>query len=461
MRTLEGSVVLLSIALSLLQTACAAEPGMWKAGVATQRITPSEPMWMAGYGHRNRPAEGKLTELYLKALALEDGDGRRLVLLTSDLVGIPRHLSEEVAAAVRRRTGLPRERLLLTCSHTHCGPVLRDSLHTMYNMPPELAARVEPYTRQVRDWMIAVILRALENLEPALLAHGKGTVRFAVNRRKPTAQGFINAANPEGPVDHDVPVLRVSTPRGKLLAVVFSYACHNTTLQLYQWCGDYAGYAQQRLEQKHQGAVAFFCMGCGGDANPLPRSTVELCQKYGRELARAVEDVLDGTIDKIGVVPSTARYSTVALPFAHLPSREELARQRASKEFALRRRAEELSKQLEQKGRLDADYPSYPVQVWQLGELTWVALGGEVVVDYSLRLKRELGKERPLWVIAYANDVMAYIPSERVLAEGGYEGDTSMIYYGLPSKWAAGIEKRIVSRAHELVQAVRTLPEPH
>jgi hypothetical protein len=331
--------------------------------------------------------------------------------------------------------------------------VLRDALHVMYNMPPEMAARVEPYTRQVRGWMIDVIVRALDDLKPARLAHGKGTARFAVNRRKPTDKGFINAANPDGPVCHDVPVLRITTLAGKLRAVVFGYACHNTTLQLYRWCGDYAGYAQQYLEDKHPGATALFWMGCGGDANPLPRSKIELCQKYGRELSLAVEEVLAGTMKPLAPI-SRARHATLALPFAHVPSKEELAAQRASKEFAVRRRAEELGKQLEAKGRLAPDYPHYPVQAWQLGELTWLALGGEVVVDYALRLGRE-GGEQPLWITAYANDVMAYIPSERVLKEGGYEGDSSMVYYGLPSKWAAGIEERIVKKAHELVEAVR------
>jgi neutral ceramidase len=448
---------LLATALLSLAPLQAAEvnPATWKAGVAVQVITPTEPLWMAGYGSRNKPAEGKLTELYVKALALEDARGGRLVLLTSDLVGIPRHLSESVAGEVKRRKGLPRERLLITCSHTHCGPVLRDSLSDMYDMPPELAARVGPYTDRVRDGMINTIVRALDDLKPARLAFGTSTVRFAVNRRKPTEKGIINAANPEGPVDHDVPVLRVQSPEGKLRAVVFGYACHNTTLQFYQWCGDYAGFAQQYLEEKHPGAVALFWIGCGGDANPLPRSTVELCRKYGRELADAVEGALAGKLTDIRG-DSAARYATIELPFAKLPTKEQLAADRLSKQFAVRRRAERLSKVLAEGGKLDDHYRHYPVQVWRLGELTWVALGGEVVVDYALRLKRELGRDRPLWVTAYANDVMAYIPSARVLAEGGYEADSSMIYYGQPSKWAPAIEAKIVGKVHELVDAVRS-----
>jgi hypothetical protein len=426
----------------------------WKAGVAVQVITPDRPMWMAGYGSRNKPAEGKLTELYVKALALEDPHGGRLVLLTSDLVGIPRHLSEAVAAAVHRRTGLPRERLMLTVSHTHCGPVLNDSLRTMYDMPAEEAKKIDPYTNKVKGWMIDVIVRALDDLKPARLAFGTSTARFAVNRRKPTDKGVINDANPEGPVDHDVPVLRVRTPEGKLRAVAFGYACHNTTLQFYQWCGDYAGFAQQYLEEKHPGATALFWMGCGGDANPLPRSKVELCQKYGRELADAVEGALAGRLTAI-TGGSTAKYATIALPFDTLPGRDNFAADRLSKQHAVRTRAERYLKLLDGGGKIDDHYRHYPVQAWQLGELTWVALGGEVVVDYDLRLQRELGRDAPLWVAGYANDVMAYIPSRRVLQEGGYEGDTSMIYYGMPTKWGPAIEEKIVGKVHELVKEVR------
>ena len=89
--------------------------------------------------------------------------------------------------------------------------------------------------------------------------------------------------------------------------------------------------------------------------------------------------------------------------------------------------------------------------MWKLGDqLLWVALGGEVVVDYSRRLKKELAGPRAVWISAYANDVMAYIPSLRVLKEGGYEGDTSMIYYGMPTKWGAPIEEKIIAKVHEL-----------
>lgn len=442
----------MSLTLLLAATTFAADPAAWKAGVAVRTITPAEPMWLAGYSSRNKPADGKLTELYVKALALEDPAGERFVLLTADLVGVPRALTESVAAEVRRRAGLPRERLLFAVSHTHCGPVIRDNLSDMYEMPAEYAAKVGPYTDSVGQRMVEAAVAALADLRPARLAVGQGTARFAVNRRKPTPGGVVNDANPDGPVDHAVPVLRVESPAGKLRAVAFGYACHNTTMQFFQWSGDYAGVATARLEEKHPGAVALFWAGCGGDANPLPRSKLELLQKYGRELADAVDAVLAGKLTSVqGRL--AARYATVSVAFDKLPGKEQLAAEALSKNYALRKRAERLLRLATEQGQLADRYPHYPVQVVRLGDrVTWIALGGEVVVDYALRLKKELAGTRAVWVTAYANDVMAYVPSARVLKEGGYEADSSMIYYGHPTKWAPTIEETIVGKVHELVK---------
>jgi hypothetical protein len=444
----------MTLALALSAMIVAADPADWQAGVAVRAITPTEPMWLAGYSSRTKPSEGKLTELYAKALALQDPHGHRFVLLTVDLVGVPRELSEAVAAAVCKETGLPRECLLISASHTHCGPVIRDHLSGMYDMPKEMAAKIGPYTEIVKQRMADVVIAAVRDLKPARLAVASGTARFAVNRRKPTPTGVVNDANPTGPVDHAVPVLRVTSPDGTLRAVAFGYACHNTTMQFYQWSGDYAGVAMARLEQNHPGTVALFWAGCGGDANPLPRSRLELLKKYGRELAEAVDAVLAGSMKTVrGKLD--VRYTTVALPYGKLPTPEQLAADLISKNHALRARAENLRRVIEQHGKLPDHYPYYPIQVVRLGgEATWIALGGEAVVDYALRLKKELAGERAVWVTAYANDVMAYIPSARVLGEGGYEADSSMIYYGHPTKWDSAIEDIIVRKVRELVAEI-------
>src|SRR5262249_23588366 len=124
-------IAIIATLLLAATTAAAAEPP-YKAGVATTVITPREYIWMSGYASRNKPAEGKQHDLYAKAVALEDASGTKLVFVGTDLVGLPRAVTVPVAAAVAKSTGLPRERLMFTSSHTHCGPVIRDNLMDMY-----------------------------------------------------------------------------------------------------------------------------------------------------------------------------------------------------------------------------------------------------------------------------------------------------------------------------------------
>ncbi len=429
-------------------------PPVWKAGVAKVVITPGEFLWMSGYGARTKPAEGKVHELWAKALTLEAADGRRCLLITMDLVGIDRDLSKAVCVEIEKRYNLPRSAILLAVSHTHCGPVVGHNLQSMYFLDAVQRKQVDDYTADLRGKLVELAGAAIKDLRPARLAHGHGLATFATNRRnnkEPDVAKLRELGRLQGPVDHDVPVLSVRDPAGKVRAVVFGYACHATVLSFYQWCGDYPGFAQLELEKRYPGAVALFWAGCGGDQNPLPRRTVELARDYGRRLAEGVEAVLDAPMAPLAPALVTA-YAEIDLPLADLPSRETLVKQAEGQDRYQASRAKLLLRQIEERGSLRQTYP-YPVQAWRLGdELTWVALGGEVVVDYALRLKRELGGA---WVTAYANDVMAYIPSLRVLKEGGYEGGGAMVYYGLPAVWAPSVEERIIATVHEQVKAVR------
>lgn len=425
----------------------------WKAGAASVVITPEEPMWMAGYASRNKPSEGKFQDLFAKALALEDAAGTRVVIVTLDLIGVPRPLREAVEKQVAQKFGLPPENLLLNASHTHSGPVIRVG-KTFYELSPEQQQRTNRFAVELQEKLVALVGRAIAELAPARLGYSHARAGFAMNRRLPTPKGYQNSPYPDGPVDHDVPVLRVDGPDGKLRAVLFGYACHNTTLGLYQFCGDYAGYAQQFLEQSHPGAVALFMAGCGADQNPYPRGTLELAQQHGRTLATAVEAALLPQPRPING-PLRAALAEAKLPFAAVPGRDELlqAQQKSTNPYE-KRHAARLLEELEKTGRLPESY-SYPIQVFRFGDdLILVALAGEVVVDYSLRLKRELAGPA-VWVAGYSNDVFGYVPSARVLKEGGYEASGAVFYSSLPSAFAPSIEDSIVGKVHELVRATK------
>ncbi|MBN9118530.1 MAG: neutral/alkaline non-lysosomal ceramidase N-terminal domain-containing protein [Planctomycetes bacterium] len=452
---------LLTIAatLTLAVPAFAADAPAYKAGAAKKVITPTEAVWMAGYAGRTKPAEGKVHDLYAKALCLEDASGKRLVLVTTDLIGIPRALGEAVAKEVEAKHGIKRDELVLSASHTHCGPVIRENLIDMYPLTKDDAAKVEAYTKKLKDDLVAVIGESLKELKPASLKYSAGKATFAMNRREPTEKGVTNGRNPKGPVDHTVPVLVAEDKDGKPIACVFGYACHNTTMGFYQWCGDYAGFAQIAVEKALPGAVAMFWTGCGADANPLPRSKIELCEQYGKELADAAVGALKTAKPVTGKF--AAKYEKISLKFEAVPTRQQLNADLLNKTHAIQKRAERLLKELEANGKIADTYDHYPIQTWALGDqVLWVVLGGEVVIDYNLRLKKDVTTSRTLWVMGYANDVMSYIPSARVLKEGGYEADSSQIYYGMPGKYSPTIEDAIVGKVKELAAAVAPIGKP-
>jgi neutral ceramidase len=438
----------------------------WRAGVATSDITPAAGLWMAGYAARTEPARGTAMPLHAKALALEDGRGRRAVLVTLDLLGVTAGMSARIAAEVNRRHQLPRAALMLNASHTHCGPVVDEMLSIAYDLTQAQRNAIAAYTRDLESRIVKVIGDALAALTPARLSFGQGNCAFAANRRV--------QFTPDGPVDHAVPVLHVAraasatsaasaasvTASSAPLAIVFGYACHNTTLQagFTQFHGDYAGVAQGVLQQRHAGATAMFVSGCGADANPKPRGTIELVDQHGTALADAVDRALPvATSHPLIDASLETAFDVVNLPFAPVPDREGWTAKLKDTDVYVRRHARLMLDTIERDGRLPAAQPD-PIQVWAFGRgFTLIALGGEVVVDYAQRLKKELANGDRAWIAGYSNDVFGYVPSQRVLKEGGYEGGGAMIYYGRPGAFTTDVEPLIVDTVHRLV---RTLSSP-
>jgi len=230
--------------------------------------------------------------------------------------------------------------------------------------------------------------------------------------------------------------------------------CHGTVLNGYEISADWPGYFQQEMERRYPGMIALFVQGCGADINPLPRRSLELAQTYGRLLAIATEEVLQGRMRALEG-PIRAAFELVDVPFQNPPSREQLQAGLKGPDATAARRAGFLLRRLDREGSLPSRYP-YPVQVWQFRDgLKLIMLGGEVVVDYSLRLKQAYGFAGT-WVAGYSNDVFAYIPSVRVLKEGGYEGGAGEnIPYGLASPFAPEVEEIIVRKVDELIQRTK------
>lgn len=439
--------------LLLLLIVCCSNQAIadWQAGLAKADITPQESVPLAGYGGKTRLSQRVEHAIWLKALALRDDSGKTSVLVTSDLVGLSDKMVAVIAKDANEKFGIPRDRLILNTSHNHSCPVTEDVLWLYYELNSSESAARDRYTQFVYQKYREVIGAAIAALAPAELSFGQGLAGVAVNRRR--SRGPASRAL-GGPVDHDVPVLAVKSG-GSIKGIVFGYSCHTTALGGLSINGDYAGFAQIALEKLYPDAIAMFVQNCGGDANPLPRirgndeQATELASKYGDILAEAVRQVVAHEKTTLRSTLRTMMGET-QLPLQPGPTLDEVKLQIPKSSGMQRRELEHFQRQYESLGGLP-DRVNYPIQVWQFGdELTFIAMTGETVVDYSLKFKAAYGWNTT-WVCGYNNDLLSYVPSLRVLQEGDYEGTTGMFEYGHRAAYTPMVEELITRKVDELI----------
>jgi hypothetical protein len=405
-------------------------------------ITPDYPIRLSGYGARQKESEGIDQHIFAQALAIGDTKKSLAILITVDNVAVPACMREEVAARLARKASLHNERFTLCSTHAHTAPMLSGVCPNLFgaDIPPDQQERIDRYTRELTDKLEQAALAALKDRQPATLAWGQTKAGFAANRR---TKG--------GPADQDLPVLVARDKTGIVRALLVSYACHCTTLadKPNHICGDWAGYAREYLERDHPGAVVFVALGCGGDANPNPRGNLDFAKQNGTAICDPVNELLQQPLTSLHQ-KLVCRTKQITLPYDTLPSREAWTARAQSSDHWIAYHAKLNLRRLERGEKLPTELP-YLLQTWNFGsELAMVFLPGEVVVDYSLRLKQEYDAKR-LWVNASANDVPCYIPSKRIWREGGYEGGGAMIFYDRPTRLTEGTEELIVAAVHKLL----------
>ena len=410
-------------------------------GIAKVDITPEKPIRLSGYGNRREVSEGIDGHLWAKALAMGEGE-EQVLLVTLDLIGVPEWLTQKVSEEL----SISRDRLALCATHTHSGPHLKNVLDPIFmeDIPPDHWSEIENYSATLVDKVVQVCRLALNNRQPGTLEWGQGEVEFAGNRRVLESRiwtGFGIQA--DGPVDHALPVLKVSDLSGTLKAILANYACHCTTLGgLYNKVhGDWAGEAQRLLEERHPGIHAMIAIGCGADANPNPRGEMEHVLAHGKSLADEVDRLLGTHLTPLLSLPKTS-LDRIDLPLDPLPS-HDFWQEHANSEERTAYYAKQILKRLDKGEELPTSI-NYPIQTWTFGnDLAMVFLPGEVVVDYSLKLKAIFDPNR-IWINAYANASPSYIASRRLYDEGGYEVDRSMYYYNKPNRLSPDTEDLIL-----------------
>jgi hypothetical protein len=450
---------IITLALFVFTAAASAQEPGWQAGMASAVITPKEPLMLAGYSSRTEPFTGVLDDLHLKVLALQDDRGTRAVIVTADLIGFTAEIGGPIRERIAAATNVSVKNILLNASHTHTGPKLLLQLRDDAEVKKEFAANAIAYTKQVQDTCVKLAEGAVAGLKPVRLLLGSGVVHFPMNRREFTEKGVILGVNPRGPVDRGVSVLRIETADGTLVGVLFRACCHNTTFgsKDNQLSGDYAGLSQAFVERELPGVQAMFMQGFAGDTNPYPNSTndpakrpaLEIAREHGAELGTEVVRVLKSGKLKPVQGPLGIAYGTADLPLQKRPSKDELEKLAAGsgswKKWVVGRMLAEVTAHQPSQTRYAA-----AVSVWQFGtDLTMVGLSGEVVVDYAHLIEDAVGPLN-LWLSAYCHDTFGYVPSARVLREGGYE--TRGLYSGGIGFFAPEAEGILVDKVRELAK---------
>ena len=378
-----------------------------RAGVAKADITPVKPVMLAGYGSRKDLSQGVHDPLSARVVAFEQ-DGRRLVLVSADLLGFYGGSDKVLRKAILEACRLKPSELFLAAVHTHAGPVI-----TLQN--EKVHANNVKYLKMLQTRLVDVVREALAHTTPVQIGVATGSSPVGVNRRQPVhnadgTQKIVLGRNPAGPTDPEVQVLRVANAgTGDVSAVVFGYATHSTSLgpRNYLVSGDVHGLAEQFLE-KHLGGnvVAPAFAGASGNIDPwfrvLPEFRTELDWVpepvlLGTMLGEEVAHVLDRTRPPKAGGPIATAMKTLALP----------AKDRANIDAAT-----------------GGESPEFQLTVGRIGDVGVVGLGGEVFSQLGKAIK-EASPFPTTLIITHCNGAAGYVPTKEAYPEGGYEVRTS------------------------------------
>ncbi|MBM3213380.1 hypothetical protein FJZ36_00465 [Candidatus Poribacteria bacterium] len=430
-----------------------------RAGTGRRTITPPIGVWMAGYASRTRPAEDVADDLIVKALAIEDRSGKRTIVITADIIEWHPSINDAVRAALRGSyPDLSREDVLFTASHTHSGPIVDPTRTT--TAPDRFPAE---YVAQLVAKTVEAATDALESMRPASATLHRGSTTLGIHRRKMVNGQIQMLPNPDVSIYRELAALRVERS-GAPPVVLFSIACHPTTLSWYQFSGDYPGFAQRGLEANlGDGSQAMFCQGACGDVrvnvvtedrSRFQAGTYEQARTFGETLRDEVLTALESPGEPVELSLDT-RMSRIDLPLQGSKSLEELRAIADKGDPYLRAWAEPQIAAIEAGGAPPSSAELHAHWLRLSDNAQIIALGGEVCGGIAEAVRGLFPGHRTL-VLAYAEDVLAYIPTRQIIEEGGYEGDSSQLYYLLPAPFSLDMPDRLLDGVRALVSVARS-----
>ena len=417
-----------------------------RAGIAKTDITPSERLFMGGYDSscRAEPSDGSDGKIYVRALAFDD-NVNKIVFVEVDIVSFPGEEYAKIRKQISSETGIPFENIMLGCVHNHAAPV------------PGSENKDSKWAAGLNGKIVLTVKNAIKDLEPVKVGGGTGKSTIAMNRRKKmedqesyltfdennSSQSYGKfktdkpvliremdgvmrlGANPSGPIDDEVVILKIDRMSGETKAVCVNYACHGTSLggRNNKVSPEWNGYMLEYIEQNIPGTTGIFLQGAAGDINPRIvggldgikddlQKTAELGYEIGKEVVKVCSEIKTGSsvnplikvVQEDIVCPR--RYGEVMRDF---------------KTTTLK----------------------VPVTAIKLDSFTWVM--------YPLELFHEIGKtiktgtHSPFpFIVGYCNGSMGYLPTQQSHAEGGYEPNATHFDPATEKIFLKGIEKLLM-----------------
>lgn len=386
------------------------------AGAATIRITPQLPVPMSGYASRDQHSKGVHDDIFARAFVFDDGKNKAC-LIQADLIGFAHEFVDEVTGEIERKTGIPKQSIMLVAAHNHGAPTTR-----AYG--EATTENLSLYITELKKNLVAVAVDAFGKRAPVTMGFGKGTCTMNINRRARHSEGGIwLGRNPDGPCDHEVDVIRLDDGKAEPMGLLVNWPCHATAggWENYLITGDWPGAAARYVNKNFkEGLPVAITAGASGDINPIygPGNDFNEIDAIGLVLGEEIVEVTKNIFTgKAGSVRTLYREIEV-------PGKEKSATRMPDEKVV----------------------PGKPTKlrftVMKIGSVVLAGISGELMTEIGMKVKEQSPFSKTT-ILTHCNGSSGYLCTDAAYKEGGYEP--------MVSRTMPGVEKIIVNTFSEML----------